>query len=206
VASNQNGVVTLPDTAADERQEDEIPVGPAPVERDPTRLLKLAVAALAGLSLVLAIVAASLSANNRDSEGRTAEVRRTAAAMGTAMLSYDYRHLADAKARVLRLSTGTFKQQYREAFDGGFDQLYRATKQTSRVREVNVYVNDVTSSEATSIVQVDFLVSGTGGKNRPRTAFLEFGLVHTSEGWRVDSVSTINAGNESSPPTSAPAP
>ncbi len=90
---------------------------------------------------------------------------------------------------------GSFKKQCQEAFDGGFDELSKATKQVSKVREINVFVNDVTSSEATAIVQVDFLVSGVGGQNRPRTAFLEFVLVHTDGGWRVDSVSTMNAGN-----------
>jgi hypothetical protein len=193
--------VTL-QTATDEQ----LPAAPeadgTPAVRDNTRGFKLAIVALAALSLGLAVLAASLSARNRDAEGRGAAVRRTAAAMGSAMLSYDYRHLPEAKGRVLRLSTGTFKKQYSQAFDGGFDELYKATKQVSRVREINVYLNDVTASEATAIVQVDFLVSGVGGKNRPRTAFLEFALVHSDRGWLVDSVSTINAGNDSA--TSSP--
>ena len=173
------------------------------------RGLKLAVIALAGLSLLLAVLSASLSARNRDTEGRTAAVRRTAAAMGSAMLTYDYRHLPEAKARVLDLSTGSFKKQYRQAFDGGFDQLYKATKQVSKVRDISVYLNDVTAGEATAIVQVDFLVSGVGGKNRPRTAFLEFSLVRSGDRWLIDSVSTINAGNEPATgdqPADAPTP
>jgi hypothetical protein len=159
------------------------------------RGLKIAVVVLAALCLTLTILAASLSANNRDTEGRTAAVRRTAGAMGTAMLSYDYKHLPSAKARVIKLATGSFQKQYRQAFDGGLDQLYKLTKQHSEVRAVEVYVSDVSASEATAIVRVDFRVSGVGGNNRPGIAFFELALVHSSGGWLVDSLSAINAGN-----------
>jgi hypothetical protein len=165
--------------------------------------LKIAVVALAALCLGLTILAASLSANNRDSEGRTAAVRRTAGAMGTAMLSYDYKHLPQAKARVVKLATGSFKKQYRQAFDGGLDQLYKLTKQHSEVREVQVYVSDVSANDASAIVRVDFRVSGVGGNNRPGTAFFELALVHSSGGWLVDSLSAINAGSDTTP-TSTP--
>ncbi|HVV37657.1 MAG TPA: hypothetical protein VHC63_13690 [Acidimicrobiales bacterium] len=160
--------------------------------------LKIAVVVLAGVCLVLSVLAANLSAHNRDTEGRSAAVRRVAGAMGTAMLSYDYQHLPQAKERVVKLATGSFKKQYREAFDGGLDQLYKLTKQHSEVRAVDVYVGDVSSSDATAIVRVDFRVSGVGGNNRPGTAFFELALVHSSGGWLVDSLSAINAGNDSS--------
>jgi hypothetical protein len=155
--------------------------------------------------VALTVLAATLSAHNRDTEGRSAAVRRTAGAMGTAMLSYDYQRLPSAKARVMKLSTGSFKKQYRQAFDGGLDQLYKLTKQHSEVRAVEVYVSDVSSDEATAIVRVDFRVSGVGGNNRPGTAFFELALVHSSGGWLVDILSAITAGSDSStPPTSTP--
>lgn len=197
--------MTLQDATDEQFEPTPEPETPTPTpERDGTRRLKTIIVILAAFSLALALLAAMLSAQNRDIEARRPAVHRAAAAMGSAMLHYDYRALPEAKARVLRLATGTFKKQYSEAFDGGFDELYKATEQVSKVREVKVWVGEVTDSEATAIVQVDFLVSGLGGKNRPRTAFLEFSLVHSDGGWLVDSVSTINAGNESTETTTVP--
>jgi hypothetical protein len=165
------------------------------------RGLRLAVIVLAALSFSLAVVAAWLSANSGDDSGRDAAVRRTAGAMATAFLTYDYRHLPAHNKQVLALSTGTFKKQYQSSFSG-FEQLYKATKQVSKVREVAIYLNDVTASEATAIARVDFVVSGVSGDNRPLTVFLEMSLIHSDPGWRVDSVSAINT--DSGTPTSAP--
>jgi hypothetical protein len=191
-------------TAEAETAESAEPDAPAEPVAARNRGLKAAVVVLAALGLLLTIVAASVAANNRDTEGRTAAVRRTAGAMGTAMLSYDYKHLPQAKARVVKLATGSFKKQYRQAFDGGLDQLYKLTKQHSEVRAVEVYVSDVSATEATAIVRVDFRVSGVGGNNRPGTAFFELALVHSSGGWLVDSLSAINPGGDSTA-TSTPA-
>jgi hypothetical protein len=165
------------------------------------RGLKLAVIALAALSLFLAILSASLSAKNRDTNGRTAEVRRAAGAMGTAMLSYDYHDLSEAKRRVLALSTGKFKQEYRDAFNSSLDELYKRTEGVSKVRDVTVYVSDVTASEATAIVEVDYLASGLAGKNRPATVFLELSLVRSGDKWLVDNVRAIETPQT---PTTAP--
>lgn len=170
-----------------------------------TRGLKLAVVGLALLSLGLAILAAALSAQNRDTEGRTADVRRTAGAIGTAMLTYDYKHLDAYKTRVVRLSTGEFAQQFRDTF-AEFEELYTVTEGSSKVREVSVFVGDVSDDDASAIVQVDYLVSGVGGKNRPQTAFFEVTLVNTVKGWLVANLSTVepNPGRNSSE-TSTPA-
>jgi hypothetical protein len=187
-----DGETTEPTESAEPESAVEVPTPPATASN---RGLKLAIVSLAAVCLALSVLAASLSARNRDSEGRTSAVRRTAAAMGTAMLSYDYKHLPEAKARVVKLATGSFKKQYREAFDGGLDQLYKLTKQHSEVRDVEVFVSEVSAAEASAIVRVDFRVSGVGGNNRPGTAFFELALVHSSGGWLVDSLSAINAGN-----------
>lgn len=196
-------------TLQDAPTEPEATADPAP-ETSPAapnnRGLKVAVVVLAALCLVLSIVAASVSAHNRDTDGRTAAVRRSAGAMGTAMLSYDYKHLPQAKAQVMRLATGSFKKQYTQAFNGGLDQLYKLTKQHSEVRAVEVYVSDVSATEATAIVRVDFRVSGVGGNNRPGTAFFELALVHSSGGWLVDSLSAINAGSDTGNTTETTAP
>lgn len=167
---------------------------PAPAPTSSNRGLKTAVVLLAALSLGLAIIAASLSASNRNTTGRNDAVRRSAAAMGSALLSYDYQHLSRAKQTVLGLSTGTFRKQYSEAFDGGLDTVLTNTKAVSKVRDVQVFVGDVTSHAASAIVVVDTVVSGTSGSNRSLTSYLQLDLVHSGDRWLVDGVTNLNLG------------
>lgn len=158
------------------------------------RSVRLIIAALAALSLGLAVVAARISTTSDNTTGRLDDVRRTAGAMASAFLSYDYRRLPETKSRVLRLATGTFKKQYNEAFDGGLDTIYKNTKAVSTVRDLTIYVGDVTDREATALVEVTALVSATAGRNRSQDYLLQFQLVHTSSGWLVDGVTDLSKG------------
>jgi hypothetical protein len=158
---------------------------------------KVAVALLAALALLLTVLAASLSATNRDNSGRSAAVRRTAGAMGTAMLTYDYRHLDKYKAGVMRLATAKFAKEFKGTFKD-FEELYKASQGSSQTREVKVYVGDVSSQDASALVEVDYRVSGLAGKNRPLIALFEMTLVHTTDGWRVADLGTIDTSGASS--------
>jgi Mce-associated membrane protein len=158
--------------------------------------------------LALTVLAASLSAKNRDTEGRTAAVRRTAGAMGTAMLTYDYRHLDTYKSRVMRLATAKFAAEFKSTFKD-FEELYKASQGSSQTREVKVYVGDVSGQDANALVEVDYRVSGLAGKNRPLIALFEMTLVHTTDGWRVADLGTIDTsagstGSGTTTETSAP--
>jgi hypothetical protein len=51
-------------------------------------------------------------------------------------------------------------------------------------------------------VEVDYRVSGLAGKNRPLVALFEMTLVHTTDGWRIADLGTIDT---SSAGTSTPA-
>lgn len=167
--------------------------------------LKLAVAALAVISLILAVVGANLSARNRELKERTEDVSRAAAAMGSALLTYDYRELPKTKAVVLKLATGTFEKQYTAAFNGGLDTVLTNSKAVSQVRDIEVYVSDVTSSQAAAIVVVETVVSGTAGDNRSLTSYIRLDLVNTDDGWLIDGVTNLNLGlpTGSTTPTTA---
>jgi hypothetical protein len=112
--------------------------------------------------------------------------------MGSALLTYDYQHLARTKSLVLGLSTGTFRKQYSDAFSGGLDTVLTNTKAVSHVRDVQVFVSDVTSHAASSIVVVDTVISGTAGQNRNLTSYIQLELVHSGDRWLVDGVTNLN--------------
>jgi hypothetical protein len=197
--------------AAPKPEADEPEVAPE-AQHAPTassRGLKAAVAVLAALTLGLAIVAASLSASNRNTKNRTEAVRSAAGAMGSALLTYDYQHLARTKSLVLRMSTGTFRKQYSQAFSGGLDTVLTNTKAVSHVRDIQVFVSDVSSNDASAIVVVDTVVSGTSGENRALTSYIQLDLVHSGRGWLVDGVTNLNlslpaTGGTSSTSTTSP--
>ena len=110
------------------------------------------------------ILAASLSARNRDTEGRTAAVRRTAGAMGTAMLTYDYRHLDRDFARA------------RAGLTGGFADDYATTTQT---------VVRPTATEVKAVVKADVAASSVVRADRNRVVVLLF-VNQTTTSTRLD--------------------
>lgn len=195
--------MTLQDTA----DEDTGSTDPAVTEprRSAPRGLKLAVVGLAALSLGLAILAAALSAQNRDTTGRTSDVRRTAGAIGSAMLTYDYRRLDEYETRVKALATAEFAQEFDETYPA-FAELYTLTKGSSKVRDINVFVGDVDGDDASAMVEVDYLVSGElAGQNSPRLAVFEVTLVETKRGWKVANLRPVQSyTSPNSAPTSTP--
>ena len=158
------------------------------------RRWQLAVAFLLALSIGLGFLTAIQSSNVNRERDREAAVRRVAAAMGTALLSYDYTHLEKGKQDVLRLATGTFRRQYNEAFTGGLDELLKETKATSQVREAEVLLGEVGEDGATAIVILDTIVSGTAGTNRSLVSYVRLDLVRTGERWLVNAVTNLNLG------------
>ena len=192
--------MTLQDTPPD-TVDDAAPAAAAP---DTTRRLKFVIVALAALCLALTVLAVSVSTRNNTTEGRTAAVRRVSGRFGTAILTYDYHHLEKWKAGVVSLATAGFKKQFNDSYPA-FSQLYKATKGHSEPRDVTVYVGDVTGNDASTLVQVDYRVSGVGGKNRPQVAYFEVTLVHTSDGWRVADLGNVDTSQSGSTATTTPA-
>lgn len=158
------------------------------------RRIPVAVIVLAALSLVLGVTAANLSSRNQTLTSRTKDVNEVAAAMGSALLTYDYRELPKTKELVLKLATGTFEKQYNAAFEGGLDTVLTNSKAVSQVRDIDVFVGEVNKEHASAIVVVQTVVSGTAGANRSLTSYVQLELVKTDDGWLVDGVTNLNLG------------
>jgi Mce-associated membrane protein len=155
---------------------------------------KILAVVFALLSVVLGVVAIQASSSKQADEDRAAAVRRTAGAMGSALLTYNYKDLDKTKTQVLAVATGTFRKQYQQAFTGGLDTILTNTKAVSSVRDIEIFLSDVTDETATAIVVVDTRVSGTAGEGRSLTSYLRLELVHAKSKWLVDGVTNLNLG------------
>lgn len=168
------------------------PEGSAPPPRSGRRLP----AAVLGVLLVAALVAAALL-GRQYAQGRQAESARSQALVAArkaapVVLSYDYRHLDRDFARARTLLTGHFKDQYGKtttAVVGPTAQKYhavvKATVPAASVASASpdkvtvlLFVNQVTRSTQVSGSRLDL--------NRVRMT-----MSRTSEGWKVSAVDAL---------------
>jgi hypothetical protein len=141
----------------------------------------------------LAALATTLgSARNRDS-GSEREVREMSTRFATALLSYDYRNLAPAKANILALSTPGLRARYEREFP----QLAQALTQgqvraAAKVRRV--YLGPVTASTATSIVVADAASESTSGVKAAVSSYIQLDLSKVEGKWLVNEVIDVKKG------------
>ena len=133
-------------------------------------------------------------------------MRRVSGRFGTAILTYDYRHLEPVEGRRRLAGDGRRSRNSSTSRIRRSRKLYKATKGHSEPRDVTVYVGDVTGNDASTLVQVNYRVSGVGGKNRPAgRATSRSTLVHTSDGWRVADLGNVDTSQSGSTQTTTPA-
>lgn len=148
-----------------------------------------------GLGILTAVLASKL---DREVATRN-DVEETAGRFATALLTYDHEDLDRAKQAVLDLSTGTFRREYEQAFNGGLDVLIRETKATSEGTVTDVFVSDVEEDTAGAIVVANVRVTGTAGERRGASSYIQLELVRVAGRWRVDGVTNLNFGQNGSP-------
>ena len=174
------------------------PGGPSPASRRARGLL-IACIALFVLSVGLGILTAVL-ASKLDREVATRDdVEETAGRFATALLTYHHEDLERSKQAVLDLSTGKFRREYEQAFNGGLDVLITETKATSEGTVTDVFVSDVEEDTATAIVVADVRVTGTAGERRGASSYIQLELVRVAGRWRVDGVTNLNFGQNGTP-------
>lgn len=156
----------------------------------------LIIAALFGLSVGLAVLAAVLSARLADERDRRQAVEDVAGRFAAALLTYDFDKLEESKQRVLELSTGNFRKEYEEAFEGGLDTLYQETQARSRGTVKDVFVGAVDGDTAEAIVVADATAEGTAGARRRLDSYIRLQLVRLGGRWQVDGVTSLNFGEE----------
>lgn len=183
----------------------------APPARRRSPLLIAVVALLGVVAVALGLVAASLQGTLSAERDDRAEVSRVAGTMAAALLTYDYEDLDSARERVLSLSTGKFRTEYRTAFEG-LRTLLSEAKASSRGTVTDVYIRlDEAEPTAGAIVVVNTVAEGTAGRRATVASYIQLDLVKVDGRWRVDGVTNLNFGGspvdldpEPPPPTSAP--
>ena len=162
----------------------------APLARQ-NRVLKLVCLVLFLLTVALAVVAALASSRlHRERSDRRA-VLDVSGRFATALLTYDYRHLEDAKKRVLALSVGKFRDEYQQAYSGGLDVLLQQTKATSEVTVTHLYVSEVSGDHAEAVVVVNQTATGASGKRPSIDQYVQLDLVRAGRSWKVDNVTNL---------------
>ncbi len=184
----------------DDPTEDAQPTEPsdtgAPARRGPALVLAVTAAVLLGIA---AVVLAILLAGAEDTDPRLADVRRTAGQFGEALVTYDHTDPDEHREAVLALSTGSFRDEYEDAFDQGLAQIISEVEATSTGFVKDVYVSELGEDDAEAIVVVDIEHTGSGG---PRTLFdvyFRLTLVELDAGWRIDQVTDLSFDSGATP-------
>jgi Mce-associated membrane protein len=197
------------DTDEDDKRDDSPPVADPPdddVAGEPRRARRgwLLPAVLA----VVALVAVGFGGfqwrhahDLGDREQVRTEVGRIAGLFGEALLSYDYNDLATARDRVLTHATDRFGQEYTTAFTGGLETAITKLQATSTATVRDVYLADVERDTARAIVTLDSEVRSTAGTRRTVSSYLDMALVHQNGEWKVDSVTSVAALDQTTTPT-----
>ena len=171
--------------------------------RQINRGLVLSCLALFLLSVLLAAVAAVQSSRLHRERADRRDVTSVAGRFATALLTYDYRNLPAAKARVLALSVGKFRQEYEQAYSGGLDVLITQTKAISQVTVTHLYVGEIAAGHAEAVIVVNQTSTGTTGTHPAIDQYVQLDLVRVSGEWKVDNVTNLTdtQPRQSSPPT-----
>jgi hypothetical protein len=163
------------------------PQGPSSRSR---AALVLAVS-VAVLFAVAAVGLAVLLAGRGD-DGELDELRQTAGRFGAALVTYDY-HDPDAhRDAVLDFATGSFREEYQDAFDQGLGQIITEVQAVSTGYVKDVYLSAVDEERAQAIVVVDIEHDGTSGPNTLYDVYFRVTLVDVGGAWKVDQVTDLN--------------
>jgi Mce-associated membrane protein len=128
-----------------------------------------------------------------DSDGEDlSDLRHAAGLFGEALVTYDF-HDPDAhRDGVLDLATGSFRQDYEDAFDRGLGQIITQVQAVSRGSVNDVYLTSVDDEQAQAIVSLDIEVSGTSGERTLLDQYVLLTLVRVGGEWKVDQVTDLS--------------
>lgn len=175
---------------ADSLDEDGVP---APIVEPAHRSAALILATT--LAVVFGVAAAVLGVLAADRDGtdpRLEEVRRTAGRFAEALVTYDYRDPDAHRAAVLALSTGSFRDEYEDAFDDGLALVIDEVQATSTGFVKDIYVSELDEERAQAIVVVDIDHDGTGGPRTLLDVYFRVTFVEVDGAWKVDQVTDLN--------------
>ena len=157
------------------------------------------------LAVAVAVLAVLLAADEGGSD-RAEAVRRAAGTFGEALLTYDFHDPEAHRDEVLALSTGSFRQEYEEAFDAGLGPVISDVEAVSKGVAKDVYVSELGEADAQAIVVLDVEVTGIAGPRTLSDFYIRLTFVEVQGEWKVDQVTDLNfdPGAASTTTTSAP--
>jgi hypothetical protein len=178
-----------------------------PVIAEPRRSPALVLVTSLAVALAVAVaVLAVLLAGDDDGSDRIDEVRRAAGTFGEALVTYDY-HEPDAhRDAVLALSTGSFREEYQDAFEQGLAEVITEVEAVSTGVAEDVYVSQLGEADAQAIVVLDVEVTGVSGPRRQEDLYIRLTFVEVKGEWKVDQVTDLNfdPGSATTTPSGAP--
>ncbi len=161
------------------------------------RTLLVAAAVLVLIASVTTAVVQWREAGRLGDEARTEQLVRTRSAeFSQALLAYRHTDLDTARERIRSLSSTEFGRSYETAFDGLADVIkkYEADAKAT-VRDI--YVNEIDGQRAKTLTVLDTEVHSTAGVRRVLGTKLLLELVQEKGAWKVDSLTTLAADDES---------
>jgi hypothetical protein len=176
----------MTDTDADD---DATPDEPAPERRSPAFIL-IATLAVA-LAVAVGVLLVLLAADDGGSEDLDA-VREAAGTFGEALVTYDYHDPEAHRDRVLALSTGSFREEYEDAFDTGLSKVITEVEAVSTGFAKDIYVSELGDADAQAIVVLDVEVDGVAGPRTQRDLYVRLTFVEVDGEWKVDQVTDLN--------------
>ena len=178
-----------------------------PAIAEPRRSPALVLVTSLAVALAVAVgVLAVLLAGDGGGSDRLDEVRRAAGTFGEALVTYDY-HDPDAhREEVLALSTGSFREEYEDAFEQGLGDVITEVEAVSTGVAEEVYVSELGDADALAIVVLDVDVTGVSGPRTQHDLYIRLTFVEVEGEWRVDQVTDLNFDPGSVTTTTAGAP
>lgn len=160
-----------------------------PGRRSAALILAVTLAVVFGLAAaVLGVVAVAQD----ETDPRLEDVRRTAGRFGETLVTYDYRDPDAHRSAVLALSTGSFRDEYEDAFDGGLAEVITEAEATSTGFVKDIYVSELDEERAQAIVVVDIDHTGAGGPRTLHDVYFRLTFVEVDGTWKVDQVTDLN--------------
>jgi Mce-associated membrane protein len=142
----------------------------------------------AGLAAVLAVVLAGRGGEDEEA----AELRAAAGRFGEALVTYDHRDPDAHRDAVLGFATGSFREEYEDAFDQGLGEVIAEVEATSVGHVKDIYLSAIDAEQAQAIVVVDIEHSGAGGSSTLYDVYFRLTLVEVGGEWKVDQVTDLN--------------
>lgn len=183
---------TEPPPAADPEAARSIDTVPAPGGQPATGRTALVLAVTLAVVFAATSVVLGMLLAGADGDDALDDLRRTAGSFGETLVSYDYRDPEAHRDAVLAFATGSFREEYEDAFDQGLGTVITEVKAVSKGFVKDVYVTSVDEERAQAIVVVDIEHDGTSGPSTLFDVYFRLTMVEVGGTWKVDQVTDLN--------------